>query len=173
MRTIIVLAFLSILISCSRKDSITRFGEENKMDRQYYLYPSTLRMVNLEKDEEYYDMVEGFKKGVFYSLSSTPENSALVKKLQHDLIKEGYEEAMQYRSGEQNVTVYVWDKKTPKIAAILKSDSTFNVMQMEGMIHIVKIPELLESFDKADFIMLPDMIKVSKNPQNVEDHSQN
>ena len=161
------------LLSCNKTDSITRFSEENKMDKQYYVYPSTLRMVNLEENEEYYKLIEGFEKGQFFSLLNTPENSNLISKLKDDMTKEGFEEAMFYKSKDRDVTVYLLEKNTPKIAAILEGDSTFNIVQVEGLINITKLPALLEYFDTADYLNVLDVINYKPpNEHHSEQHSQ-
>lgn len=172
MRVLLILAFIPWLLSCDRRDSITRFGEENETDRQYVVYPSTLRMVNLEHNEEYDELVNEFRKGQFFSLSNNKENSSLVKDLENDLILEGFEEAMMYKSGDQDVTVYICERKIPRIAAILKSDSIFNIIQVEGLINIAKIPKLMEDFDESDYINVLDVIKYNRKEHHSESHSQ-
>jgi len=172
MKRILFITIMLGLLSCNKTDSITRFSEENKMDKQYYVYPSTLRMVNLEENKEYYELVEGFKKGQFFSLSNTSENSRLVSKLKEDMIREGFEEAMFYKSRGRDVTVYLLEKNTPKIAAILESDSTFNIIQVEGLINITKIPALMQYFDKADYLDVLDVINYKPNEHHSEQHSQ-
>jgi hypothetical protein len=160
------------MLSCNNTDSITRFSEENKMDKQYYVYPSTLRMVNLEENEEFYELIEDFKKGQFFSISNTPENSELVSELKATMVDEGFEEAMIYKSRDRDVTVFLLEKKIPKIAAIIKRDSTFNIVQVEGLINVAKIPALLEYFDKAEYLDVLDVINYKSNEHHSEQHSQ-
>lgn len=172
MRVILIIACIPWLLSCTQRDSITRFSEDNEMDKQYYVYPSTLRMVNLEQKEEFNDLVNDFRKGQFYILSNNTENALLVKELKEDMAKEGYEEAMMFKSGDQDITVYIWERKVPRIAAILESDSTFNIMQVEGLINIAKIPKLLENFDESDYLNVLDIINYNTNEHHSEEHSQ-
>ncbi len=160
------------MLSCNKKDSITRFSEENKMDKEYYVYPSTLRMVNLEQNEEFYELIEEFKKGQFFSISNTPENSELVSKLKVTMVEEGFEEAMVYKSKDRDITVYLLEKKIPKIAAIIEMDSTFNIVQVEGLINVSKIPALMEYFDKADYLDVLDVVNYNSNKHHSEHHSQ-
>lgn len=172
MRIILIIAFVPWLISCNQQDSITRFSEENEMDRPLVVYPSTLRMANLEQNEDYDEFVNDFRKGQFYSLSNDKENTLLIKKLKKDMISEGYEEAMMYKSGDQDITVYIWERKIPKIAAILESDSTFNIIQIEGLVYIAKIPKLLENFEEADYLNVLDIMNINENHRHGEAHSQ-
>ena len=172
MRILIFITIMLGLLSCNKTDSITRFSEENTMDKQYYVYSSTLRMVNQEENEDYYELIEGFRKGQVFTLSVTPENSLLVDDLKNNMTDEGFEEAMFYKSKDRNVTVYLWERKIPKIAAIIESDSTFNIVQVEGLINIAKIPALLENFDKADYLDVLDVINYKPNKHHSEQHSQ-
>jgi hypothetical protein len=173
MRALLMLIIITVMPGCNRTDSITRFGEEHKMDRQYYVYPSTLRMANLKQDEEFYKLIGDFEKGEFYSLSNTPENSDLVNQLKNDMIKEGFEEAMMYNARDRDVTVYVRERKVPKIAAILETDSTYNIIQIEGLINITKIPKLIKYFDKADYLNVLEIIQTPQKEHNVEHHPEN
>ena len=172
MRAELLIVVILCLPGCNRMDSITRFSEENEIDKQYCVYPSTLRMVNLEQNQDYYELVEEFKKGQFYSISNTPENSELVRKLKIDMVDEGYEEAMFYKSRDRDVIVYLWERKVPKIAAVIESDSTFNIIQIEGLINVAKIPELMEYFDRADYLNVLDVINFKPNEHHSEQNSQ-
>lgn len=172
MRSLLIIAIFPWLLSCNRTDSITRFSKENKMDKQYYVYPSTLRMVNLEENEEYYKLIEGFKKGQFYSLSISAENTGLVNELKDDMMDEGYEEVMFYKSRDRDVTVYLWERKVPKIAAIVENDSTYNIIQVEGLVNIAKFPELMEYLDNAEYLDVMQVIKNKPNEHHSEQNSQ-
>lgn len=172
MRIVFIIAVTLSLIGCNRKDSITKFSEENEMDKEYYVYPSTLRMANLNESEEFNEAVEEFVMGKYFRMSNTSENSILIEELKAKMKNEGYEEAMSIKNKDQHVEVYVLERKVPLISAIFEEDSSFSIAQVEGIINIAKIPEFLKNYDNDDYINLLDFIQSDQNSSKHEHHSQ-
>lgn len=172
MRILILITLLPALLCCTRLDSITKFSEENKMEKQYYVYPSTLRMANLEQNEDFDELIEDFVKGQYFIFAKDSINEILIDQLETDMADEGYEEAMSYRAKNGNAIIFVQERKVPKIAAIHETDSTYNIVQIEGYVNIAKIPKLLQEFDNDKFLNVLDILKINPNSEHRGPHSQ-
>lgn len=164
-RSVLPLVIMLSMVSCQRFDSITRFSMDNEMEQEYYIYPSTLRMINVEENEDFNQMVEDFRKGQLFVIKINEENDKLVEKLRKDISKEGYEEAMSFDSPSQQALVYVLDEKVPKMAAIMQSDSLYRIFQVEGLINIAKLPKVMQSFDSDDYLNVLEVIKYEEDEE--------
>jgi len=174
MRILILVTVIASLVSCKKKDSITRFSEEHQMEKALYIYPSTLRMVNLKQNPDYNEFIEGLEKARYFSLKNNGENEKLIEELKADLLDEGYEEAITFRDKNNNAVVYVQDKKTPHVAAVIEMPEHYNVIDMVGMVNIAKIPALLESFNDKEFLNVIDITEKDKERKQhrVEQHTE-
>ena len=63
---ILFVAFLAAAAVNGQSNTIKRYIEEDRTGHRFYFYPSTLRMLNLEGDEEYYEMIKHVEKLVFF-----------------------------------------------------------------------------------------------------------
>ncbi len=172
MRLLIILTLVTGLSGCSRPDTITRFAEENPMEKQFYVYPSTLRMANLEQKEDFNELIEDFVKGQYFVFLNNTENARLIAELKADLTEEGFEEVMTYRNKDRDGVVYIQERKVPRLAAILETDSTFNIVQVQGLVNIAKIPKLIQEFDESDYLNVLDVINFNPNQHEGGPHSQ-
>ncbi|GEM_PF-3246153 len=173
MKNLIILLFALLIFGCDTRDSITRFSEDNHMDREYYVYPSTLRMINLEQNEDFNELIEDLVKGRYFSIEKKAESKELIDGLRADLVEEGFEEVMTFHNSKADAGVYILDARAPRIAAIIELENEYNVIDVEGMLNVTKIPQLLENFDDEKFLNIIDITQRDKNKHRVEQHTQN
>lgn len=172
MRILLLISILPALLCCTRLDSITKFSEDNEMEKQYYVYPSTLRMANLEQNEDYNELIEDFVKGQYFIFRKDSINDLLIEGLKADMADEGYEEAMSYRAKNGNADIYIQESKVPKIAAIHETDSTYNIVQVEGFVNLAKIPKIIEDFNEDNFVNILDIINLDLSNEHHGPHSE-
>lgn len=172
MRRIVIIFLFIGLLGCHKTDVITRFSEENEMQREFYVYPSTLRMANLEENEEFNSFIKDFREGQYFIFDKNNENKHIIEDLKSEMQEEGFEEAMTLQDRERNVSVYIQETKVPKIAAIIEEDSTFNIIQIKGIVNITKLPGIIQNYNSDDFFNVIDFFEKDKNSYDHGPHSQ-
>lgn len=131
----------------SQSKTISNLVKAKVHDTQLYFYPSTLRMLNINKDPAFYALVENVKHLRILTFASDslvgPGGSAMVKALEG----EGFEEAMSMRSQGANVRIY---SKSPSekmeglVAFVAQDDQNF-VLELEGEVNPLKLYDLLQN----------------------------
>jgi len=148
---------LTILLSLNsviraQSSAVTEFKDNHNTTLALYFYPSTLRMINLQHNEEYDEMIRNIKKARFFKLDSgavTPEQLSV---LSETLIKSGYEEMMEMKSKGNDIKVLGLEKHTPEIVVISRNGDECMLVEVTGMINIAKIPKLIDAFNSGGFL---------------------
>jgi len=151
------IAFLAILLSVvstgfSQSNTVTDFKENNSTALSLYFYPSTLRMINLDRNREFDEMIREIKKARFFKMDS---GSVSLKELAHlgnELKQEGFEEVMFMKSKNMDLRVWGLYRKNPALVIVSKSADELMLLEINGMINIAKIPKLAETFNKNGFL---------------------
>ncbi len=167
--TVFILVTLGFT-SCNSKDCITKFAENNEMDKQFYVYPSTFDMINKKDNEVLNDLIKDFELGQCFILNNSQENRSKLVSLKEKMLEENYSEIASISSPEHSLTLYLLDQKPVLTAAILTTDSTINIIQVTGMINYLKIPELMQSENYKDALSIFDFFKTKLKTENIESH---
>jgi len=153
-RFILGLTFLLALNSVIRAQSsaVTEFKDNHDTSLALYFYPSTLRMVNLQHNQEYDEMIREIKKARFFKLDSGAVTPTDIASLSETLIKSGYEELMVMKSKGNDITVLGLEKRSPEVVVISKNGDECMLLEVTGMINIAKIPKLIDTFSSDGFL---------------------
>lgn len=148
--------FLLLLLSAnpglSQSSTVTDFKENHGTALSLYFYPSTLRMLNLDRNKEFDDMIREIKKARFFKMDSGAVNNEDLSKLESELRKEGFEEVMFMKSKDMDVKVWGIEKRNPAMVILSKSGEEVMLLEVNGMINITKIPKLTETFNQNSFL---------------------
>ncbi len=158
------------LASCNSRDCITKFAENNEVDKQIYVYPSTLEMINKSESEILNDLFKDFELGQYFVLDNTAENVSKIEILRAKMLAKKYSEIASFSSANKIVTVYSLEQNPIKTAAIFTTDSTINIIQVTGAINYLKIPELMHSENYKDVLSIFEFINTKINTENLESH---
>ena len=167
-----LLITLVILAGCSKKDRLGDFTEAHHAEKSLFLYPSTLRMLNLENNEDFNEMIKDLEKGRYFSYPFNEDTSKKIKELEKQLLSDGYEELLEIKNKDLSAHVYLLDQKTPLIFASVTNENMISLVEIEGMINPVKIPGLLENFNNEEFLNILNINQPTKNDPHFE-HSEN
>jgi len=159
-----------LLLTCSpalkaQSSDVTDFQENHKPSLALYFYPSTLRMINLQRNAEYDEMISELKKARFLKLDSGAVTQADLTLLAEKLLKAGYEEMMLMKSADTDIRILGLEKKVPEVVVIARNGYESNLMEISGMINIAKIPKLLESFNSGGFLDVLNLNKQKNEPR--------
>jgi hypothetical protein len=153
-RLILTLFFLLTFSSviCAQSSAVTEFKDNHDTSLALYFYPSTLRMINLQRNPEYDEMIKEIEKARFFKLDSGAATQADITALGNTLRKEGYEEMMVMKSKSNDIEVLGLEKHTPEIVVISRNGDECMLLELKGMINIAKIPKLIDAFSSGAFL---------------------
>ena len=143
MRSTTILISLVILLGLSweikaQEQPLKDFAEDRK-DRKFCFYPSTLRMVNLANNPDFDDLVNGIDKSYKEIITTYQELD--------------FEEYASAYGGGLNFYVYGKEnKKETEYIGVVKQDDLLTTFYMRGQIAMNKIPRLIQSMSEGDFI---------------------
>ncbi|MCB2208008.1 MAG: DUF4252 domain-containing protein [Bacteroidetes bacterium] len=157
MKSTTILISLIILLGLSweikaQEQPLKDFAEDRK-DRKFCFYPSTLRMVNLANNPDFDDLVSGIDKLLIYNLDSTARADKSYKEIITTYQELDFEEYASAYGGGLNFYVYGKEnKKETEYIGVVKQDDLLTAFYMRGQIAMNKIPRLIQSMSEGDFI---------------------
>lgn len=157
MKSKTILISLIILLGLSweikaQEQPLKDFAEDRK-DRKFCFYPSTLRMVNLANNPDFDDLVSGIEKLLIYNLDSTARADKSYKEIITTYQELDFEEYASAYGGGLNFYVYGKEnKKETEYIGVVKQDDLLTAFYMRGQIAMNKIPRLIQSMGEGDFI---------------------
>lgn len=154
-RTTILISILFLLGFAwelnAQEQPLKDFAEDRK-DRKFCFYPSTLRMVNLANNPEFNDLVSGIEKLLIYNLDSVSRAEKSYKEIITTYQNLEFEEYASAYGGGLNFYVYGKEnKKETEYIGIVKQDDLLTAFYMRGQIAMNKIPKLIQSMNEGDF----------------------
>lgn len=150
-----------------QSSAITKWAENKPGLRKLCFYPSTLRMINISKDEAFNRAIKDIKKlKVFLSDSKNNFDKKEINALKSNIKKEDYKDMLQVSNGRQSFSVYIKEKneKTQGFAGIVVSETGLVLIDLEGFISPEMIQQLISG--KINFEVLTKINDLSKATQN-------
>ena len=149
--SIFVLAFTCSFASLAQSHTVDDFLKEHQPSQKFFLYPSTLRMVNIEKHPDFYNLVHDIDKlrVLMYNKNEHGFSQQTIRTLSKEVEQENYQELMTFQADGQNVYLYsLGDDDTPEgVVGLVETDDTIILTDLEGFINL---PALLKLF-QGDF----------------------
>lgn len=127
---------------------------EEKRERKYALYASTLRMVNISQNPDYNDMVSGVEKILIYTLDSATRADRSYMALESVYNNLGFEEYAKALGGEY--TMMLLGKESQFVGYFDVGDRVF-AFYMRGTIAWQKIPTLIKALRSDDMLNFFDL----------------
>lgn len=128
-----MLACLNTLNAQSKR--IGELREEQIHGLHLYFYPSSIRMLNVSKDEQFYELVKDIKNVRYMNFSNSPAVHERLSLLKNQLEEEGYEELMVMRLQQANVKLMTHTKRANNMVAIVNMDEQWFVLDLRGKIN--------------------------------------
>ncbi len=143
-KTLLLLALFSSILSFAQESILKDFAEERR-DVKLCFYPSTLRMINIKKDPNYYELVNDVEKLLIYIMDSG-ESTEWTDQYR-DL---GYEEYIAMYGKVDLVLL----GKDEEYVGLSGSEGRLAAFYLRGAIAFQKIPELIKTFQSGDMLSL-------------------
>ena len=140
-----------ITFSLAQSRTVTRFLEDHPPSQKFFFYPSTLRMVNLEKNPDFYALVRDVDKlrVLLYDKNSIGFSSQTLRTLSREVEAEEYQELMTFQTPQQQAYLYsLGEEDMPEgVVGLIETDDSLILTDLEGF---VNLPALLKLF-QGDF----------------------
>ncbi len=144
----LIISFSSFAQNCA----VTDFRDRHATALSLYFYPSTLRMLNLDRSKDFDDMIRDIRKARFFKMDSGAVTPHDLQKFTGELSTQGFEEVMFIKNKQMDLQVWALEKKHPEVIVISKSEEDVMLLEVIGMINIAKIPGLVEKFRQNAFL---------------------
>lgn len=172
---VILLFMLFSLSAYSQSSTIAQWSRDNLGTKQLCFYPTTLRMVNLNKDKDFNDMVKDIKKlKIILTDKKSRLNKEEIKTLKKGIKAEDYKDMVMVNAGKQSIHVYVKEKDSQPIgfAGIVNTDSSLIVIDLEGKVSPAMIQKLISGdIDMGGISKIYDISKMKEsNPKSNPNH---
>lgn len=136
----------------SQEQPLKDFAEQRK-ERKFCFYPSTLRMINLAHNPDFDEMVNGIDKLLVYNLDSAARADKSYKQLINNYINLGFEELASVYGGNFDFFIYGKDRRNEaEYVGIIKQKDNLTAFYLRGNIAFSKIPRLMQSVKNGDVI---------------------
>lgn len=149
----------------SQSQTVSKLVKTGLHDVHLFFYPSTLRMLNIQKDPGWYELVRGVNHLRLLTFSS----DSLLGNVQSEMVKslegEGFEEVLTYRAAEVKVRLYgkySGDEMQGLVGLIFQEEENF-VVDLDGKVDPMHIYKLSQ-----DGINLPVLDSYFKNKDEEE-----
>lgn len=116
--------------------SIKQLKESDKASLDLYFYPSTIRMLNIEKDPSFFEMVKDVKSLRVMTVDTSKLAKSEFRKIKSGILEEQYEELASMRSGNSDITLLALyngdDMKA--LVALVAQESSYMFVVLDGSI---------------------------------------
>jgi hypothetical protein len=163
------LAFLQVS-GWAQCKTIEKWAEKRSGLRKLCFYPTTLRMVNLSKDESFNQMVKDIDKLKVIISDKTgsiaKEDVAFLKK---GIRSENYKDMLQVNKGKESFSVFIKEENDKPVgfAGIIYSKDSFILVDLEGYLSPEVIQQIMNGkINQGAISKLFDITKSGKkNPK--------
>lgn len=141
---------------------------EDRRERKFCLYPSTLRMINISQKEEYNEMVNGVEKLLIYKLDSTARADKSYKEMLSAYQDTGYEEYISMFGGSTQMFLYGKSQEQTEFIGVFREEDIALAFYLRGKIGWNKIPDLIQTMQSGDMLNFLDFKtgNFGKNPHD-------
>lgn len=154
---VVILVGGNLLTPLHAQDKELKKYVEGRTERSFTLYASTLRMINIKKNQTFYDIVNDIEKVNVFILDSSVLKDRSYEAIAESYSKLGFEEYATAYGG--NSYLYFAGKKNGKglnlVGTIRQNDNAY-AFYLTGQIPFEKLPSFIQAVREDDlFSLLP------------------
>ena len=149
--------------------TVADFREQHATRQDFFLYPSTLRMVNLEKNPDLYQLVHDVEKLQILLFDRPSVDRSAVQQLREGIRGEAYDELISFRQKGSQITVYA-RSDSPQlegVVGLVDNRETLVLIDLEGFVDLPALMNLMQS--GYDFSTVTKLVNVSMEAQAEDD----
>jgi hypothetical protein len=136
------------LVSCEKKveSPLENIEEEGIHFLSLHLYPSTIRMVNIADDKNFYEATKNVKKAHYLQISlDDSKKNEIYEDWKSQLDWSDWDELMSARMEGAMVSIYTPKEKSDFYFASIKAEGTVSLVWLEGEIDLNKVIGLMQN----------------------------
>lgn len=134
--------------------------------RKLCFYPTTLRMINISKDDSFYELVKDVDKlRIYIADAKTGFKKQDLSDLKKGILAENFKDMIQVQQGQKSYLVYIKEKNEKPVgfAGIAHAEESLILIDLEGYISPENIQKIIEG--KLNFGALNQLYELSKETQ--------
>ncbi len=140
----------------AQEDILKEFAA-NRSERRYALYPSTLRMINIQKNEAFNELATSMEKFLIYDLDSISTVDKSFGTMLDTYRTIGFEEYMSILGDGNSVVLLGKEKGTNELVGVVGQDDQLFAFFLKGNIAWQKIPTILRTMQDDDLLNVLDI----------------
>lgn len=159
-------------LSFGQTKLVTNLKEDRLTDLSLYFYPSTLRMVNLDNNEEFNRLIQDIEKLIFFKMNGKFETIDLYNLIRDLQSEESFEEYVVVDGPKRKFYLLGREKPTETVGIALMNDEHY-VFDIAGSLELKEIPKLYQYISENDstfqskFSQILDLVEVG---EDIADH---
>lgn len=139
------------------QESVFKDHAEDNSERRYCLYPSTLRMINIQKNEAFNELASSFEKFLIYQLDSTAIVEKSYTKMLTNFRDKGYDEYMSIMGAGNNIVILGKEMRTNELTGVMSLEDKSFVFFLKGNVAWQKIPTIIRTMSDEDLFNVLDV----------------
>ncbi len=153
----------------AQSSTVADFRAQHATRQDFFLYPSTLRMVNLDKNPDLYQLVHDVEKLQILLYERSALNRSAVQQLRQGIRGEAYEELISFRQQGSQITVYArGDSPTlDGVVGVVDNQQTLALIDLEGFVDLPALMRLMQG--GYDFSPMTNLVNLSLKEQAEND----
>ena len=148
---VILITFVSLFghFSHAQSSLITDLKADNLTNMSLYFYPSTLRMVNLDNNEEFNKLIQDIEKMIFYKMNGKFETIDMYNLVSALQAEDEFEEYMVMDGPDKKFYLLGKEDPTETIGIALLENERF-VFDIAGSLALNQLPKLYQFISEND-----------------------
>lgn len=138
----------ALLVSCDKKTEspLGSIEDERIHFLSLHLYPSTIRMVNIAEDENFYEATKNVKKAHYLQINlDDPKKNEVYENWINQLDWSDWDELMSARMEGAMVSIYTPKEESDFYFASIKAEGMVSLVWLEGEIDLNKVTGLMQN----------------------------
>ena len=141
-------AIINLLV-IGQSQTIRELTEKELVTTDYHFYPSTLRMINLQRDPDFDKLVKTISKLDFFSLNSEKFDKKQLRETANRMIsEEGYETYLEMDGPD--VSAFVLGKSEEEYTCVLGFyEEEYVIAEIQGTIDLMQLSEVYQKISRT------------------------
>lgn len=139
------------------QEDIFKDYAESHSDRRYCLYPSTLRMINIDRNKAFDELASSLDKFLIYDLDSVSTADKSFFEMTDKFREEGFEEYISITGAGNEVLILGKEKRVNELVGVMGVDNEMYAFFLKGNVAWQKIPEIMNTLSSDGLLNVLNM----------------
>ena len=155
MKKLVAILFLvAPFFSFAQSETTQQFHEEHEGAFVLFFYNNTLKMLNMEDNAEFDELIKDIDKMKFIRVDKNDRgiDKNKFQELVNQYHQEDFEDLMTMRQEEMNINVYIKEKKgvTTGLVLLMDDDESLSILDIKGAVPLNKLANLVSKVQNME-----------------------